>query len=84
VGDGHPPGRAGTARPVTAGLLAAGGVLLIAAGSTGLALTGLGILLYTVIASPGYFIARHEWAPPAMFAVLAVLAIAAIAGAVGL
>jgi hypothetical protein len=37
------------------------------------------MLLYTVIASPGYFIARHQRAPAAMFAVLAVLTVAAIA-----
>ena len=64
---------------VTAGLLVTGGVLLIAGGMTGLALAGLGMLLYTVIASPGYFITRHEWAPAAMFAILAVLTIAALA-----
>ena len=49
---------------VTVGVLIMGGVLMIAGGMTGLALTGLGMLLYTVIASPGYFIARHEWARP--------------------
>jgi hypothetical protein len=63
---------------VTAGLLVAGGALLIAEGISSLALAGLGMLLYTVIASPGYFIARHEWPPAAMFAVLIVLTIAAI------
>jgi hypothetical protein len=45
---------------VTAAALAAGGALLIAGGMTGPALAGLGMLLYTVIASPGYFIARHQ------------------------
>jgi hypothetical protein len=65
---------------VTAGLLVTGGVLLIAAGMAGLALAGLGMLLYTVIASPGYFVARHQLAPAAMFAILAVLTAAAIAG----
>ena len=44
---------------VTAGVLAAGGALLIAGESTGLALAGLGMPLYTVIASPGYFVARR-------------------------
>jgi hypothetical protein len=43
------------------------------------ALAGLGMLLYAVIASPGYFIAHHRRAPAAMFAVLAVLTVAAIA-----
>jgi len=68
------------AEMVTAALLAAGGAILIAEGITGLALAGLGMLLYTVIASPGYFIARHEWLSAAVFAVLAVLTIAAITG----
>ncbi len=45
-----------------------------------LALAGLGMLLSTVIASPGYFIADHQGAPAAMIAVLAVLTVAAIAG----
>ena len=43
-----------------------------------MALVGLGMLLYTVIQSPGYFLARHERAPVVMFAVLALLTIAAI------
>lgn len=63
---------------VTAGLLVTGGVLLITGGMTGLALAGLGMLLYTVIASPGYLIARHQRAPAVMFTVLAVFTIAAI------
>jgi hypothetical protein len=33
-----------------------------------------------VIASPGYFVARHERAPAAMFAALAALTVAALAG----
>jgi hypothetical protein len=64
----------------TAALLAAGGALLLAGGAAGVALVGLGALLYTVIASPGYFIARHERAPAVMFAVLLVLTAAAITG----
>jgi len=39
--------------------MAARGALLIAKGNTRLALTGLGMLLHTVIASPGYLIACH-------------------------
>ncbi len=62
----------------TAALLAAGGAVLIAGGTGQLALAGLGMLLYTVIASPGYFIARHQRAPAVMFAVLAALTVAAI------
>jgi hypothetical protein len=65
---------------VNAGMLVTGGALLITGGMTGLALAGLGMLLYTVIASPGYFIARHQWAPAVVFAVLAVLTVAAVAG----
>ena len=42
------------------------------------ALVALGMLLYTVIQSPGYFLARHELAPVVMFAVLALLTVAAI------
>ena len=64
---------------VTAALLVAGGAVLLAGGITGVALAGLGMLLYTVIARPGYFIGRHQWAPAVMFAVLAVLTAAAIA-----
>jgi hypothetical protein len=65
---------------VTAGMLITGGALLITGGMTGLALAGLGMLLYTVMASPGYFMARHLWAPAVVFAVLAVLTVAAVAG----
>jgi hypothetical protein len=60
-------------------VLVAGGALLIAGESTGLAPAGLGMLLHTVIASPGYFVARREWAPAVMFAILIVLMAAAIA-----
>jgi hypothetical protein len=61
-------------------LLAAGGAWLMAGGMTGPALAGLGMLLFTVIASPGYFTARHQRALAGHVAVLAVLTIAAIAG----
>ena len=64
-----------TAEMATALLLAIGGVLLA---RSGLALVGLGMLLYTVIQSPGYFLARQEPAPVVMFGVLAVLTLAAI------
>jgi hypothetical protein len=40
---------------------------------------GLGMLLYTVIVSPGYFLARRELPAAAMFAVLAALAVTALA-----
>ena len=63
---------------VTAALLVAGGALLSPGGNTGVALVGLGALLYTVINSPGYFLARRERAPVVMFAVLLVLTAVAI------
>lgn len=62
----------------TALLLAFGGIILAQGGTRSLALVGLGMLMYTVIQSPGYFLARHELAPVVMFAVLALLTIAAI------
>ena len=62
----------------TAVVLAVGGIVLAQGGTRSLALVGLGMLMYTVIQSPGYFLARHELAPVVMFAVLAVLTIAAI------
>jgi len=65
---------------VTAALLAGGGGLLLAGGSAGVALAGLGALLYTVIASPGYFLARRERAPAIMFTVLLAATAAAITG----
>ncbi len=65
---------------VTAGLLAAGGGLLLAGGTAGVALVGLGALLYSVINSPPYFLARREWAPVIMFAVLLALTAVAISG----
>jgi hypothetical protein len=54
----------------SAAVLAVGGVLALGRGATGLLLVGLGMLLYTVIQSPGYFVARREFAPAVMFAVL--------------
>jgi hypothetical protein len=67
-----------TAEVTTALLLAIGGTILAGGGTRSLALVGLGMLMYTVIQSPGYFLARHEWPPVVMFAVLAGLTIAAI------
>lgn len=66
MGRGYRPRRAATpdrTRPEIVVHLAAESVtaaLLAAGGSTGIALAGLGMLLYSVIASPGYFAARHE------------------------
>lgn len=67
-----------TAECLTALILAIGGIVLAQGGPQSLALVGLGMLLYTVIQSPGYFLARREMAPVVMFAVLAGLTIAAI------
>ena len=69
-----------TAELVTAALLIAGGVTLLAHGTVVVAATALGMLLYTVIASPGYFLARREWAPPIMFGFLTVLTLTALFG----
>jgi hypothetical protein len=66
------------AEMLTAVVLIAGGVTLLTADSVTAALIGLGMLLYTVIQSPGYFLARHEPGPVVMFAVLAALTVAAI------
>lgn len=40
---------------------------------------GLGMVLYSVVNSPGYFAQRSEWALVAMFMVLLLLSLAAIA-----
>jgi hypothetical protein len=73
-----------TAELATALLLAIGGVLLARGGTRWLALVGLGMLLYTVIQSPGYFLGRHELGPVVKFAVLGGLTIAAIAATAAL
>ena len=62
----------------TAGLLVAGGVDALVADGRSVALVALGMLLYSVVQSPGYFLARHERGPAAMFAALAALTGAAI------
>jgi hypothetical protein len=63
---------------LTAGLLVAGGIVLLAGGASSVALIALGMLLYTVIQSPGYFLSRREHPPVVMFGVLAVLTVAAL------
>ena len=64
----------------TAGLLIASGAAWLVAGSGAKALVaaGLGMLLYTVIVSPGYFLARHELPVVGMFGVLAALTVTAL------
>ena len=66
------------AEVLTAVVLLVGGASLAAGNGAGAALVGLGMLLYTVVTSPGYFLARREWAPVVMFALLAVLGVAAV------
>jgi hypothetical protein len=69
-----------TAETLTAVWLVAAGAALLAwgAGAATFAAAGLGMLLYTVVQSPGYFLARREPAPVAMFAVLVVLTATAL------
>ncbi len=62
----------------TALLLVVGGAVLGRGGGRWLALVALGMLLYTVIQSPGYFLTRRELAPVVMFAALGLLTVAAI------
>ena len=66
---------------VTAGLLIASGSAWLAVGSAADAwvAAGLGMLLSTVIASPGYFLARREFPAVGMFGVLAALTVTALA-----
>jgi hypothetical protein len=66
---------------VTAALLIAAGAAWLAAGPAANAVmaAGLGMLLYTVIASPGYFLARRDLPVVAMFGVLAALTVTALA-----
>lgn len=64
-----------TAEFLTSAILILGGGCLIAGSPYGYPLTlfGLGLLMYTVINSPGHFAQRREWPFLAMFAVLIVL-----------
>jgi hypothetical protein len=62
----------------TAAALVAGGILLLTGAGSGLALVGLGMLLYTVIQSPGYFLARGEREPAVMFGALVALTVVVI------
>lgn len=66
---------------VTASLLLASGIsaLVSDTGATRqLSAVALGALLYTTIASPGYYVARNEWPPVIMFTALVVATVAAI------
>jgi hypothetical protein len=65
---------------VTAIALIAGGLgLLLAAGwGRPLYLVAMGMLLYTVIVSPGYYAQRGEWPFVAMFAAVLLLALVSL------
>ena len=69
------------AESVTAGLLIASGAASLAVGSAAdvWVAAGLGMLLYTVIQSSGYFLARRGLPAVAMFGVLAALTVTALA-----
>lgn len=67
-----------TAELLTAALLVVGGLIVLVDGTALVAASGLGMLLYTVIASSGYFLARGERAPVVMFAVLTILTVGAL------
>ncbi|RPI87690.1 MAG: hypothetical protein EHM41_04070 [Chloroflexi bacterium] len=64
-----------TAELLTSIILIMGGVCLLANSLFGYPLTlfGLGLLMYTVINSPGHFAQRREWPFLVMFVILIVL-----------
>ncbi len=67
------------AEAMTAVVLLAGGALnFLSSGSTWILLVGMGMLLYSVINSSGYYWHRRVFAPLAMFFVLGVLALVSI------
>jgi hypothetical protein len=65
---------------VTAIALVAGGLGLLIAAPWGRPtfLVSIGMLLYTVIVSPGYFCQKREWPMVGMFAVLLALALTSL------
>jgi hypothetical protein len=65
---------------LTALALIAGGVGLLSAAPWGhpIYLVSIGMLLYTIVVSPGYFAQRGEWPLVGMFAVLLVLALVSL------
>ena len=65
---------------VTAAALILGGVGLLADSAWGskLHLVAMGMLLYTVIVSPGYFAQKGEWPMVGMFAVVLILALVSL------
>lgn len=65
----------------TAAVLIAGGLLTIGGMSVGspLLLFAMGMLAYTAVVSPGYFLDRGERGPVAMFAVIVLIALGSAA-----
>lgn len=70
-----------SAELITAAWLIGGAAALLAFGrsATPAVAVALGMLLYTTVVSPGYFIARRELRPVGMFAVLMLLTTAVLA-----
>jgi hypothetical protein len=68
-----------TAELLTAAVLVLGGSIRLSGGTISVALLGLGMLLYTIIQSPGYFVARREIMPVVLFACLFILTVTATA-----
>jgi hypothetical protein len=70
-----------TAEFLTAVALIAAGLdeLMTAGASDAFLGAALGMLLYTAIVSPGYFVARREWPPVWMFGAIIVLTLVALA-----
>jgi peptidoglycan/LPS O-acetylase OafA/YrhL len=68
----------------TAGLLVAGGVGLLSARRWGfhVYLVSMGMLLYTIIVSPGYFAQLGQFAFVGMFAILVILTVVFVALAI--
>jgi len=66
---------------ITAIALLVGGVGLLTGSNWGWQayLVSMGMLLYTVIVSPGYFAQRREWPMVGMFGVLLILALVSLA-----
>jgi hypothetical protein len=70
-----------TAEFVTAAVLIVSGIGLLTGGAYGrpLYLVAAGMLIYTVIQSPGYFAEKRQWPLVGMFVVLFILAVASLA-----
>ncbi len=71
-----------SAELLTATLLIVGGLLSILDGQLDVSLIALGMLLYTVITSPGYFLARNERGPAILFLILLIGTLSASALAI--